>query len=197
MLVYFKTRKNNSEKSVVMSIFDKDVFVECMIVRKKSLKDKLFYLALFLVAFVIIFASLYFLPAVGQFGPMIILIAGTVVGLFYLLGMRNLEFEYAVTNGDVTVDKIINKKQRKRLMTFDCKSIEKMGKYDDIDKSALEVKREIFACENEDGKNGVYVVANSKKYGATLLVFDPNDKILNAMKPYVARAAQLEFYKNN
>ncbi len=178
-----------------MSIFDKDVFVEHMVVRKKSIRDKMFYLAIFLAAFVIILAALYFLPSVGQIGPLIMIVAGTVVGLFYLIGMRNIEFEYAVTNGDVTVDKIINKKSRKRLMSFECKTIEQMGKYNDVDKKDLDVKRVLFACENEDGKDGVYVVANSRKYGMTMLVFDPDEKFLKVMKPYVARSAQLEFYR--
>ncbi len=178
-----------------MAMYEKDVFVECMVKKKLGTKDYLIFLGLFIIAFTMIFLSIGFLPTVGQFGPMIMIVAGAVFGLFYVIGLRNVEFEYAVTNGDVVIDKIINKKNRKRLMSFECKSIEAMGKYDELKQSDIEIKRKIFACKDDEGKDAVYVLASSKKYGDSLLVFNPNDKVLDAMKPYVPRAVKIEFYK--
>ncbi len=176
-----------------------DVFVEYMVKRKMGVVDYAIMLGTIVLGVTLTIAAFLFLPLfIGATASTVVLMiaAGAIFGIYWVIGSRNLEFEYAVTNGDVSVDKIMNRKSRKRLTSFDTKSIEEIGKYADK-AEALKNRRfdkQIFAGADSDGKDGVYVVVNSKKTGMTLVVFDPSQKVLDAMKPFVPRHLRQEFY---
>ncbi|MEG1426513.1 MAG: DUF6106 family protein [Oscillospiraceae bacterium] len=180
-----------------MSNYNMDVFVEQLVKKKISTKDILIYVGIFLAGTVIIFAGIFLLlPLTGQFAISFFVLVGTIFGAYYLLSRRNLEYEYAVTNGDVSVDKIINRKSRKRLTSFDAKTIEEMGKYaENAEKlKNRRVDKRIFASAYEDGRDSIYVIAQSKKTGLTLIVFNPDERVLDAIKPYVQRYLRNEFF---
>ena len=61
----------------------------------------------------------------------------------------NLEFEYAATNGDLTVDKIIHRRKRKRVINLDSKDIETMGKYKAADHAQKRYDKRINAARDE------------------------------------------------
>lgn len=179
-----------------MSNYNMDVFVEYMVKKKMSTKDILIYLGALLGVLVLTMVSILFvLPLAGISIPFFILV-GSIAGAYFLVGTRNLEYEYSVTNGDVSVDKIINRKSRKRLTSFDSKGIEEMGKYaPNAEKlKSRRVDKRILAGTYEDGRDSIYVIAQSKKTGLTLMVFDPDDRVLDAMKPFVPRHIRQEFY---
>ena len=100
-----------------------DVFVEQIIKRRHNAMDYLIYVGLIVAFFIVCFAGLFIIPSFG-----ILLIAAAGYGAYWLITSRNLEFEYSVTNGDLTIDRIINRQRRKRVISFDCKNVEAMGK---------------------------------------------------------------------
>ena len=102
-----------------------DVFVEQIVKKKASGMDYLIYLGVIIAAIILITLSMLFIPALT-----IMVLAGAIFGAYYLITMRDLEFEYSFTNGDLTVDKIMHRRSRKRLISFDVHTVEEMGKYD-------------------------------------------------------------------
>ena len=110
-----------------------------------------------------------------------------------------LEFEYSITNGDIAVDKIINRRSRKRLTSFDAKAIEEMGKYTENAQKlkGKRVDKTIFAAETDDGKDAWYIIAKSRKTGLTLLVFSPDERCIDAIKPFMDRRLKFEIFGRN
>ena len=102
-----------------------DVFVEQMVVKKKTGKDLARTAACALGGAVALFLIVSFL---GQYlGFLTFLI---VAGVFYLLYQvvigSNIEYEYSFTNGAMDVDKIIAASRRKRMTALNAREIEMM-----------------------------------------------------------------------
>ena len=177
-----------------------DVFIERMVKKKFDSKDTLITVLLIAAAFVLIGVSLFILlPMTNQIIIPFFVTVGAVFGGYKLISMRNLEYEYSITNGFVAVDKIINRNSRKRLTAFECKDIEEIGEYSK-NQSRLqnrEVQTKIFASEFADGRNSWYVIVNAKKTGRTLLVFDPDERFLNAVKQFLSAHLRFEVFGRN
>jgi len=176
-----------------------DVFIERMVKKKMESKDFLIIIGLLLAAFILVAVSVLFLtPYTGMMIPFFVLI-GVCFGGYKLISMRNLEFEYSLTNGYMTIDKIMNRQSRKRLTAFECKNIEEIGEYE---KNATrlknrEVQTRLFASEYGDGQSSWYVIVNAKKTGRTLLVFDPDEDLLEAIKKFIPASLRFEVFGRN
>ena len=104
-----------------------DVFIEQIIAKRKEGKEVALTVLAILAVPVLTFLSMY-IPFIGSLAPVILL--ALCYGAWWVISSMNLEFEYSVTNGDVTIDKIIGKRRRKRVISFDCKDVEQFGKYE-------------------------------------------------------------------
>ena len=124
----------------------------------------------------------------------LLVIAGCIYGIYWVYSFRNLEFEYSVTNGDLTVDKIINKRRRKRVVSFDVREAEEMGKYDANRLAQREVDKRLIASVSDTGENAWYILARTPKYGRTLLVFSPNEKVLDGIKAGLPRQLRFDVF---
>ena len=174
-----------------------DVFVEYMVKKKMSAKDILVAVGASIAGAIVIFIGLFFFTVM----PMIpfLVFCGAIYGVYKLISMRNLEFEYSITNGDISVDKIMNRRSRKRLTSFDAKAIEEMGKYTE---NAAKLKnrrvdKTIIASEYDDGRDAWYIIAKSRKTGLTLLVFSPDERCIEAIKPFMDRRLRFEIFGRN
>ena len=163
-----------------------DVFVEYMVKKKTGSKDVLMSLGVSILGAILIFVSIFLTPV----SPMIpfLVICGVIYGVYYVISSRSLEFEYSITNGDIAVDKIINRRNRKRLTSFDAKAKKLKGK---------RVDKTIFAAETDDGKDAWYIIAKSRKTGLTLLVFSPDERCIDAIKPFMDRRLKFEIFGRN
>ena len=174
--------------------------MERMVKKRFDSKDVLIMLGLLAAIFILVGLSIFFLIGVlGQVMLAFLVIAGVVYGGFRLLTMRNLEFEYSFTNGYVSVDKIINRNSRKRLTAFECKEVEEIGAYEK-NKTRLqnrELQSRIFASQYADGRDAWYVIVNAKKTGRTLLVFDPDEALLQAVKQAIPSHLRFEVFGRN
>lgn len=172
-----------------------DVFVERMVKKKFETLDLLVVVGviagivlLSLVGFVVGFLVMAF--------PMITLlvIAGAVFGGYKLISMRMLEFEYSLTNGFVTVDKIMNRSSRKRMTSFECSSCEDVGLYQEQE-ARLKTRsfdNRIFATQYADHRDSWFMIVHSGKTGKTLVVFDPDEDLQEAIKKFIPRSLKFE-----
>ena len=173
-----------------------DIFTEQIIKRKRSSTDVMISIGTGLAVFVLIFVSFSIVIAISPFLSAI-LAAAAIYGGYWVITSRNLEFEYSVTNGDLTVDNIINKRRRKRLLSFDVKDAEEMGKYDPRRMEQRPVDQRIMATETEIGEDAWYILARTPKYGRTMLVFNPNEKVLAGIKAGMSRQMQIDVFGRN
>lgn len=172
-----------------------DVFVERMVKKKFETTDLLVVLGVILGILVATLAGFVVGMLIIPF-PMITLLvsAGAVFGGYKLVSMRMLEFEYSLTNGFVTVDKIMNRSTRKRMTSFECDSCEDIGKYTE-NEARLKTRSfdaRVFATQFADHRDSWYMIVRSGKTGKTLVVFDPDEDLLAAVKKYIPRALKFE-----
>ncbi len=169
-----------------------DIFIEQIIKKKFGTKDFLIFLGLVLGGCILVVLSMIFIPSL-----MIIIVIGVCVGAYYLATSRNLEYEYSITNGDITIDKIINRRSRKRVVSMDAHDVETMGKYNPAEHSAKSYAARLFACESDDGKDAWYFAGNLPNKGNVLVVFSPNEKVLAAIKPFLSRQVSINAFGRN
>ncbi|MFI3205676.1 MAG: DUF6106 family protein [Clostridia bacterium] len=179
--------------------YSMDIFLEFLIKRKRSPKNIAIIIGSIFLAVLLIYLAGAILPTYfGSTSVSIVffLLCGCVYGIYWVVCQQNIEYEYAFTNGDLSIDKIMSQKSRKRLTSFDCKDIEDIGDYTP-DLPALKNKNfehKIFASVYESGDDAVYVIARSKKTGYTLLVFDPSEKMVDAIKNSIPRHLRIQVF---
>ena len=167
-----------------------DIFVEQLVVRKKTVGT---YLRIFgcLVGVFVVLALFFtllsplvsrFIPALG--GVSFLLCFGLIYLLYRLVSNTNLEYEYCFTNGALDVDKILNRRSRKRMTSLNARSIEKMARANDPEFQRLlqdgGVKK-MYACTAVKEADTYYIVYNGEK-GRQMLLFNPNEKIKDGFK---------------
>lgn len=54
-----------------------------------------------------------------------------------------------------------------------------------------------MAAETDDGKDAWYIIAKSRKTGLTLLVFSPDERCIDAIKPFMDRRLKFEIFGRN
>ncbi len=165
-----------------------DIFVEEIVRKRKTFSDIIKVLGLVLAATVI--AVIVFgvvLPMAPQFGSgLFLLVVLGYYGAYWLATSLNLEYEYSLVSHEIDVDKIINRKKRKRLTTVDIKRIEAFGykgsNSHEYQKFLADISvKKIYACEDkaaEDCFFAVYFEDSVKK----MLVFSPTQKIVELIE---------------
>ncbi len=134
-------------------------------------------------------------PAVGMMASLFFL-GGIALTVFLVRRMLFVEYEYTFVNGELTVDKILTKSSRKNLAEIDVKAIEKLGKYDAETVAKLgSVQVWDYSADKAD-ENTLYAFFKDDASGRnTVLFFTPNQKLLDAMKPYVSATVYREAFR--
>lgn len=172
-----------------------DVFVERMVKKKFETTDLLIVVGV--IAGIIVLSLAGFLVGVGLLMfPMLALLvmAGSVFGGYKLISMRMLEYEYSLTNGFVTVDKIMNRASRKRMTSFECSTCEDIGTYQEAEQrlKTRSFDNRIFATQYADHRDSWFMIVQSSKTGKTLVVFDPDEDLQEAIKKFIPRSLKFE-----
>jgi len=167
-----------------------DVFVEQIIAKRKTPKDLILCILISLAIPVISFVALVFLKSFAIF-----VFAGGCYGAWFLISGMNIEYEYSVTNGDLTIDKIIAKRKRKRVVNLDCKSIEAFGVYDPKKFANRSFDNRFIVGSHELSPGQWYATVRHKKFNHTLIVFEPEQRVLDALKPFLPKLVAIEAFK--
>ena len=128
----------------------------------------------------LIFGAIYVFSG-GMLAAIAVLLAGLILwGGWWLTGMFNVEYEYAVVGNELSIDKITNKRSRKTLCTVNLRAAEA---FYGSEKHLCDAT-EIEAC----GEGDRYTVEYSDPArGKTLLIFTPDERTLEMIKPYLPR----------
>lgn len=163
-----------------------DIFIEEVVKKEKTLGDKLLMMGIILlcamVSGALYFAAMFILP---QFAPVILLIILAIVYITYLfIGNFNLEYEYALVNSEIDIDKIAAKKRRKKLTSVNLLDLYSFGKKESQDYSKylkdVSIKK-VFAGRRKDGED-IYFLVYTEDTVKKMLVFSPTEKIISVIE---------------
>ncbi len=173
-----------------------DVFMEQVVVKTPTSRDKMLEvlakISAFAFAFALTFASIAFFPYIA---PLALFLGFLAVWFSFRLSKRLVvEYEYALTNGELDVDKIIGKSKRKRLCSVHIGTITAFGKWNDD--MLVEADSTIVLASDNSGKlDEYYMNFKYKDYGETTLFFSPNEKMLELITGYLPREIKRELPK--
>lgn len=157
-----------------------DIIAEQIVKSGANENKSLYKLIIIIFAVVISAFALIFLMPVG------ILLTIGIVGLsYYLIKGMDIEYEYSIVNGEIDVDKIISKKKRVHLLTVKVSSFESFGKVSDA--KDIESGTTSFIVSDGIYENEYYADFKHDEYGKSRVIFSPNEKLLESIKPYLSR----------
>lgn len=167
-----------------------DIFVEQIVKKKFGGKDYAIVALTVFLGLVILFICMAFFPP-----ALFLALVGVCAAAYFIITSRNLEFEYSVTNGDLTIDKIVNRRKRKRVVSLDLHNVEEMGKYSAEAHRSKSYAKRYMTAQTDDGRGGWYLCARQPQTGNVLVVFDPEEKVLNAVKPFLPRQVAVSAFR--
>lgn len=140
---------------------------------------------------VLLCAASVFLVFVTHIPFILVITCAIIYGAYYLISGTSVEYEYAVTNGEMDVDKIIARRKRVHLITVDVGKFDAYGEMtDDIPD---DTERTVVLCADNTGEGEYYADLETEEYGATRIIFTPNDAVQDAIAAALPR--QLRFQK--
>ncbi|HHW31178.1 MAG TPA: hypothetical protein GXX20_05820 [Clostridiaceae bacterium] len=162
-----------------------DTFFEKIVAKRKDFKDILFNIGIVLAALLLVLIILN-IPIVNQFG--LIITTGIVYLAYRLIKARNIEFEYLVTNGDLDIDMIIDQRKRKRIFSANCKEFDIVAKVSSnhFNSSVQNIPKKILAASDINSPDAYFFTLNYKGE-RTLVVFEPDERMLNNFKLFIPR----------
>lgn len=125
--------------------------------------------------------------------PFILIVTCALIyGAYYLLTGLSVEYEYAVTNGEMDVDKIIACRKRTHLITVDAAKFEAFAPLTSDVPDADQ--RTLVLCGDNTGEGEYYADVETEEYGAVRVVFTPNDAVIAALEAHLPR--QLRYQRS-
>ena len=170
-----------------------DVFIEQLVHRKKSAAEKtISVIMVILTVFITIFSL--FLWASMPVTPISMILRMVlmffIVGIIYLcyriVRSTNIEYEYAVTNGTLDIDRIVAKSKRNKILAVEIKQIEEFGKYAPADHENRPYDKKLMVGGGMEHEP-YYFVTRLPKFNKALVVFEPDERTLNSVLKYVNR----------
>ena len=170
-----------------------DIFIEEIVQRKRTLKQLAATIGIILlsvlVAFVLIVVVSSVAPFLASFVPLL------VVGVFYfayrLAVSQNVEFEYSMVNTEIDVDKIVNRRNRKKLTSVRVTGLEAHGvcgtEQGDFNRYLSDVSvKKIYAAAEKNSESNYFVVYFSDSV-KNMLIFSPSEKIVKNIEKFNPR----------
>lgn len=165
-----------------------DIFVEQIVKKPSGTKEMLLKVLIGIAAGLISAVGVLFLGVYA-----IVIIFGIFYGAYWLMTGLDCEYEYIVTNGEIDVDKIVAKRKRSRLITIKASTFESYGEYKDAPK--LENGVTVVKADGIGDYPLYYADFKHNSIGNARLIFTPNDRVLEALKPFLPRAIRVSMNK--
>ncbi len=173
-----------------------DNFAEQLVKKNETSSDKTRRVMMIVVG--ILFSIALAVLAVLQLRTPLLALLGFVLSVVAAYGTYNIvqntyvEYEYAFTNGELDVDKIIAKKKRREMVSTNVRQFTDFGKYSD-DLEETDDMTIIFATDNI-ASHEYYADFNDEEVGPARLVFAPDERMLeNIVKFLPAKLRTKEF----
>ena len=157
-------------------------YVELLVKKKKTPKDSILK--------GLMIAGIVILVLIGLVIPLVLIeaIALGVLAYFKMPGL-DLEFEYLYVNGELDIDKIMSKVKRKRVGSFDISKAEMVApvKSHELDYYRQSKDMKVVDCSSGEDHANVYGMVIKDEKGMKLVLFEPNQEILDDMRRIAPR----------
>ena len=163
-----------------------DIFNEYLVKRKNGPKQLLYKGLLGVAAIGIMAVALYFLGAFA-----LLIIAGVGAGIFFAYKEFDVEYEYAVTNDELDIDKIISRERRKSIVSINIKTIEILAPATGEHAAKMKnksIRRTLDCSSGINDSRRWFAIFDDPKEGKTLLLFDPPKKMRDAVRTFIPRS---------
>jgi len=164
-----------------------DIFVETLVRRKFTPGDKKKIMALFVslilgsIIFILVIPGILLANKIAYLSTLSMIIFAVMVFVIWRkLKKMNIEFEYIITNDTLDFDKIIDRKKRERQISIDIKSVEEIGFYDANKFKGAGFNYILHAERELSGIGNYYIIVPHPKLKRSLIVFSPDDRMLEA-----------------
>lgn len=164
-----------------------DVFLEYMIKRKKGPKEIVADVLIILAAAAFIVVVLPNLAVLVPFlqSFVLLLAAGAVYAAYRLIASHNVEYEYIITNGEMDIDKIIAKRQRRRVLSVSCRKFEIVAPlHGPQSKPEYADLKTIDAAKSADSPTAYFGIYMGEG-GRTRVIFEASPAMLRAFKSII------------
>lgn len=107
-----------------------------------------------------------------------IMVVGIIYAMYKIVAEINVEYEYTLTQNEMDVDKIINRRNRKKIVSVNIRRADEFSMCDGIKEKRFVNDRNyrVFsACS--DRRNGCYYMTFASDNGRGILFFSPNDDV--------------------
>ena len=158
-----------------------DVFVERLVARKASGTDMLMKMGLVLGAIVLIALS-FMIQAISFLAPVIVV--GIGWGAWILFSKTNVEFEYSLSNGELTIDGVYGQRKRKNLISISVRErMEIMAPVSNDYSSELnkQVSNTLDVASMKNAPNRWFMNVKGDT-GLVRVFFEPDEKLITAMR---------------
>ena len=178
-----------------------DIFIEQLVKKKRAARDKVVFTATIILVIIIPSAlTLLALRDVIMHYFVILALFFFLMGVWFIWFIRshqNVEFEYQMVQDILVVSKIIAKRKRRELLRLDTHNIDILAKGGDAGVNNIKIVKVVDAAiDSSDEKNTYCAVYSHAGGGRRALFFNPNEKVLNAMKPYLKKDIVLKLFYN-
>lgn len=157
-----------------------DTFVECLVQRKTPA-----YAALVKSVMIALIVVTLFLSMLGAYVLFIATIL-LVVAAIFLFPRFSVEYEYVFLGDELDVDIIMNKSKRKSKGKYLMSRVETVAMKNSSEirpiMSNPKSQYTVVDYTTDHGDQGVYAMIYSDEKGKQLVLFEPNEKLLKAMK---------------
>lgn len=166
-----------------------DVFLEQLVKRRDTIKLMFIKILIMLAGSFVFLISLLFLRS-ALIGPFSLLLGvGAIYFAWYFSTSLNLEFEYIYTNGEIDFDRISAKRKRKRLITVRISSFNDFEKFDMQKYKNQKYEVVINAATSLEDEDTYYATFKNREGKSCILMFTPNEKLLNTINAQYRRRA--------
>lgn len=172
-----------------------DTYMEYILKKKKNGAEVLLTATIIFGAILLTAILFVLMIATARYGQItstigLLLAIGVWYGARYLINKQNVEYEYILTNSEIDMDKIMSKKSRKRLASFDFKEITVCANIKD-DEHNYDYKNVIpkkLVNVIGDFERGNIYFADYVQDGETCRVlFQPTSRMMETVKKYNPR----------
>lgn len=122
------------------------------------------------------------------------LLLGGIYVVWYVFTSQKVEYEYSITGDELDIAKVISLRKRKRVCKVSIREIEKLDKGEKTIENMRFSKTFVAARDIDADDENYYAVFNSTAYGKCVLIFTPNEQILQGMKKYLSKDIVIKLF---
>ena len=168
----------------------------------KQIVSSLLIVVAFLIPVVFLMMLYYVSVSIGQgdyfyaLFSLVIAMFGAFVIWLVVPRINKVEFDYSVYGSDFIVAKVIAASNRKRKLKLEIKNIEKLAKVSEEDLPKGKYVKKFDFTGGAPVEDIYFAEFRLPDKGLCMMLFVPNEKILEGMRPYLNREIALKlFYK--